>query len=229
MPDIYNAVTNLFYQLSNAFFWPIAIALLLFLALVLIDVGALAVQAWRRRREPATDLPALARALAAHLDAGSHNGAGSLSGVTLSPALRIFWNHLESRLAALGSTEDIDVWLEETLQTQEIHATGRLDRTRALVRIGPMLGLAGTIIPLGPALESMLGGDLNSMVRHLVIGFGAVVCGLVMSGVAYAITLVRERWMRVELKEMENLCELLLRAMERRTPRETRHEALFQA
>jgi biopolymer transport protein ExbB/TolQ len=45
------------------------------------------------------------------------------------------------------------------------------------------------------------------------VGFGAVVCGLVMSGVAYFITLVRERWTRVELKEMENLCELTLRAL----------------
>jgi len=48
---------------------------------------------------------------------------------------------------------------------------------------------------------------MAGMVNHLVVGFGAVVCGLVMSGVAYFITLVRERWTRVELKEMENLCE----------------------
>ena len=76
-----------------------------------------------------------------------------------------------------------------------------------------MLGLAGTIIPLGPALQSLLGGDMAGMVNHLVVGFGAVVCGLVMSGVSYFITLVRERWTRVELKEMENLCELVLRAL----------------
>jgi biopolymer transport protein ExbB/TolQ len=74
-----------------------------------------------------------------------------------------------------------------------------------------MLGLAGTIIPLGPALQSLLGGDMASMVNHLVVGFGAVVCGLVLSGAAYGITLVRERWARVDLKEMENLCELVMR------------------
>lgn len=53
---------------------------------------------------------------------------------------------------------------------------------------------------------------MAGMVGHLVIAFGAVVCGLVLSGIAYAITLVRERWARVDLKEMENLCELIMRA-----------------
>lgn len=109
--------------------------------------------------------------------------------------------------------QHVDLWLEEVLQQEEIAVAGRLDRTRLFVRIGPRLGLAGTIIPLGPALQSLLDGDMAGMVNHLVVGFGAVVCGLVMSGVSYFITLVRERWTRVELKEMENLCELVMRAL----------------
>jgi biopolymer transport protein ExbB/TolQ len=72
-------------------------------------------------------------------------------------------------------------------------------------------------------LQSLLGGDLAGMVNHLVIGFGAVVCGLMMSGLSYAITLVRERWARVELKEMENLCELVLRARRGREALEGEH------
>lgn len=57
----------------------------------------------------------------------------------------------------------MDIWLEETLQQEEIEVTSRLDRSRALVRIGPMLGLAGTIIPLGPALQALLGGDMAAI------------------------------------------------------------------
>jgi biopolymer transport protein ExbB/TolQ len=63
-----------------------------------------------------------------------------------------------------------------------------------------------------------------------VIGFGAVVCGLMMSGIAYVITLVRERWSRVELKEMENLCELILRAMRKsRTTHEIDEEEPYES
>ena len=110
------------------------------------------------------------------------------------------------------SSKSFDLWLEEKLQEEELAIANRLDRTRAMVRLGPMLGLAGTIIPLGPALQSLLTGQMTEMANHLVIGFGAVVSGLVLSGIAYVITLFRERWARVDVKEMENLAELLLRA-----------------
>jgi biopolymer transport protein ExbB/TolQ len=208
MTSLYELTVSLFYQLANAFFWPVAIALLALLAITLIDLGRLLVTFWRKSREPHSDLPAIARALVQ-----SETIEGALDDVVLSPSLRRFWTRVETRLKETGSGANVDLWLEEVLQHEEINAAGRLDRTRLFVRIGPMLGLAGTIIPLGPALRSLLGGDMAGMVNHLVVGFGAVVCGLVMSGVSYFITLVRERWTRVELKEMENLCELVLRAL----------------
>jgi len=208
MTNLYQLTVSLFYQLANAFFWPVAVALLTLLTITLIDLGGLFFTFWRKRRGSRSDLPAIARALAQ-----SETVEGALDDVALSPSLRRFWGKVEARLRETGSGANVDLWLEEVLQQEEIDVAGRLDRTRLFVRIGPMLGLAGTIIPLGPALRSLLEGDMAGMVNHLVVGFGAVVCGLVMSGVAYFITLVRERWTRVELKEMENLCELVLRAL----------------
>jgi biopolymer transport protein ExbB/TolQ len=229
--SLYEGTTQLFYHLSNAFFWPVALALLSLFAITLVDLGGLLAKAWKKSRQPVTDLPGVARALANH--AWNTDGDaidGPLGGVHLSPSLARFWWRLESRLRETGSSDNLDLWLEETLQQEEMAVTSRLDRTRAFVRLGPMLGLAGTIIPLGPALQSLLGGDLAGMVNHLVIGFGAVVCGLMMSGLSYAITLVRERWARVELKEMENLCELVLRARRGRgIPEGERYESVSKA
>jgi biopolymer transport protein ExbB/TolQ len=226
--NLYGSATQLFYQIANAFFWPVAIALLVLFALSLADLGALLVQWVRKRREPATDLSAVAVAIARDL-ARPRPGHDVLADVPMSPSLARFWAHVQGRLRAVASSEHIDVWLDEALQQEEIDIASRLDRSRALVRLGPMLGLAGTIIPLGPALQALLTGDVAGMVDHLVIGFGAVVCGLMMSGIAYVITLVRERWSRVELKEMENLCELVVRALRSRRPREIDEEAPFES
>ena len=211
MSTAYESAVSLFYHLANLFFWPVAIALLILFSWSLLDLGRLFYQAWRRRREAGTDLVALARRLKTGTPANGRHRF-SLSGVRVSSSLRGFWFKVEERLTALEETEHIDLWLEEVLEQEEIEITSQLDRSRALVRIGPMLGLSGTIIPLGPALQALLGGDMPTMVNHLVIGFGAVVCGLVLSGISYGITLVRERWARVDLKEMENFCELLMRA-----------------
>jgi len=226
--SLYAGATQLFYQIANAFFWPVAVALLVLFALSLADLGRLTVEWWRKRREPATNLSAVAVALAVGLRASSEGG-DALVGVAMSRPLRRFWNLVASRLRAVGSTENLDVWLEEALQQEEIDTAARLDRSRALVRLGPMLGLAGTIIPLGPALQALLAGDVAGMVGHLVIGFGAVVCGLMMSGIAYVITLVRERWSRIELKEMENLCELVMRALKNSQPREIDEDEAYES
>lgn len=227
MNTAYDAVVKLFYQLSNAFFWPVAIALLALFAYALVDLGGLIVALFKRRNAAQTDIKALAQTLARRLGEGGV-ARHLLDGVTLSPALNQFWLRVEARLRELDTTEDIDLWLDETLRREELERTTQLDRSRAFVRIGPMLGLAGTIIPLGPALQSLLGGDMAGMVNHLVVGFGAVVCGLVLSGVAYYVTLVRERWARVDLKEMEDFCELLMRQLNKQAARpEPRQEARY--
>jgi biopolymer transport protein ExbB/TolQ len=211
MSNLYQITVELFYQLANVFFWPVALSLIGLFIWSLIDLGRLLYQVVRRSRDAATDLPVIARRIAEQHE----RPEGLLNGMPASPSLRRFWQQVEARVAAAGSREHVDLWLDEVLQQEELRVTAQLDRSRAMVRIGPMLGLAGTIIPLGPALQSLLGGDMASMVNHLVVGFGAVVCGLVLSGIAYAITLVRERWTRVELKDMENLCELFLRARQK--------------
>ena len=216
MSNLYGIVVQLFYQLANAFFWPVAIILLVLLTYSMIDLGRLWYAMWRRRHEPRTDLSALGATLAERLaQSRSVQATGLLDGVRLSPALRRFWAQVQERLRGLESTQDLDLWLDEVLRGEEIDITTRLDRSRAFIRIGPMLGLSGTIIPLGPALQALLGGDIAGMVSHLVVGFGAVVCGLVLSGIAYYITLVRERWARIDIKDMEDLCELLMRHVKR--------------
>lgn len=248
---LYHLTTQLFYQLANAFFWPVALALLALFAVTLIDLGALLAQIWRRRRQPRTDIAAVARALLAGLNTradastaasarnatsatNAANGANAINAaeaaratdalahLDLSPALRRFWTRVRAQLDASGTSSDhLDLWLEDALQEEEMSVTSQLDLSRVLIRIGPMLGLAGTIIPLGPALESLLAGSMADMVSHLVIGFGAVVVGLVLSGISYFTTLVRERWMRRELKDLESLCELIMRGIKARAPRPT--------
>src|SRR5512140_802430 len=55
------------------------------------------------------------------------------------------------------------------LQEYEFYTVKRLERTRILVRIGPMLGLMGTLIPLAPALAALAEGDTSTLAQKLRI------------------------------------------------------------
>ena len=52
-----------------------------------------------------------------------------------------------------------------------------LERAKFMMKIGPMLGLMGTLIPMGPALAGLASGDVSSMAYNMQIAFGTTVVG----------------------------------------------------
>ncbi len=60
----------------------------------------------------------------------------------------------------------------------------RLERTRILVRVGPALGLMGTLIPLAPALAGLAEGDVETLADNLRVAFSVTVAGLLVGAIA---------------------------------------------
>ena len=95
------------------------------------------------------------------------------------------------------------------LQEYEFYTIKRLERTRILVRIGPMLGLMGTLIPLAPALVGLASGDVAALSENLVTAFSVTVIGLLIGGLAFLVSIVRDRLYSQDISDMEYLLELL--------------------
>jgi biopolymer transport protein ExbB/TolQ len=93
--------------------------------------------------------------------------------------------------------------LAKLVSELEIEAAGRLARMSFGVRIGPILGLMGTLIPMGPALIGLSSGDIDVMARNLVVAFSTTVLGLLVGGICYGIWLVRRQWYARDLSDIE--------------------------
>ena len=93
--------------------------------------------------------------------------------------------------------------VEKRLDEVEAEMTREVDATSLLSRIGPMLGLAGTLIPLGPALKGMASGDVGELAENLIVAFTTTVVGLAIAGPCYWISVTRRRWYDGDLREME--------------------------
>ena len=78
-----------------------------------------------------------------------------------------------------------------------------------LVRIGPMLGLMGTLIPIAPALVGLAQGDVQTLSDNLVIAFSTTVVGLLIGGVAYVVSAVRDRLYTQDVSDIEYVLDLL--------------------
>jgi biopolymer transport protein ExbB/TolQ len=96
------------------------------------------------------------------------------------------------------------------LQEYETEAGRKLGNTRLLIRIGPMLGLMGTLIPLGPALLGLSAGNIEQLANNLVIAFTSTVVGLLIGTVSLTVASIRQRWYSQDLNDMEYMAELLM-------------------
>jgi len=73
-----------------------------------------------------------------------------------------------------------------------------LERLRSLARLGPALGLMGTLIPLGPALVGLAAGDLQMMSQNLVIAFATTVVGLLVGTLATTLAGIKKCWYQTD-------------------------------
>lgn len=110
----------------------------------------------------------------------------------------------------------LDLEFERRLQEAELGLVRGLDTIRFVIRVGPALGLMGTLIPMGISLSSLAQGDMPKMAGSMVTAFTTVVVGLGCSIAAYLMALVKEKWVRADIREMEYLTERALRGA---TPR----------
>lgn len=84
--------------------------------------------------------------------------------------------------------------IERLSQEYEIKMAKRLEHTKITNTIGPILGLMGTLIPLGPALIGLSAGDLGTLAQNLMVAFATTVVGLFAAGISYVLMQIRRRW-----------------------------------
>lgn len=77
--------------------------------------------------------------------------------------------------------------LPETAQKLNAVARARVGRADVLARIGPMLGLMGTLIPLGPGLSALGRGDVASLASAVTAAFDTTVLGLAVGIVGFCL------------------------------------------
>ena len=81
----------------------------------------------------------------------------------------------------------------------DLYAHKLLEPERLASRVAPMLGLVGTMIPMGPALKSLSDGNLAQVSGSLTVAFSAVILALIAASITYWVSNVRRRWLAEEL------------------------------
>lgn len=82
-------------------------------------------------------------------------------------------------------------------------AQRRIDRADLIARIGPMMGLMGTLIPLGPGLAALGRGELDLLAEAVTVAFNTTVLGLLAGIIGFMLGRARRRWYDGAMAELE--------------------------
>lgn len=99
--------------------------------------------------------------------------------------------------------------LQRLVADYEISADKDLAVSKTLSKMGPMLGLMGTLIPMGPALVGLSTGDISSMAYNMQVAFATTVVGLFAAAIGFITNQVKQRWYVQDLTNLDFLSDLL--------------------
>ena len=106
--------------------------------------------------------------------------------------------------------------VQRLLANFEIAADKDLAISKTLTKLGPILGLMGTLIPMGPALVGLSTGDIASMAYNMQVAFATTVIGLVAGAIGFLTQQVKQRWYLQDMTNLECLVEVLNEKNEKR-------------
>jgi biopolymer transport protein ExbB/TolQ len=201
-------IEDVLFHIAEALRVPVLVAALLCLAVVLVEFGRFVVELARRRGRSYTGLQAATEeALAALRSRGDYAGAAaSLGRIADGRGMR----ETIDRLLVQWERPDREEEGAKALADFDFDSMRKLERTRALVRLGPALGLMGTLIPLSPALAGLAEGDVKQLSDNLRVAFSVTVLGLLIGAVAFVISLVRDRLYGQDLSDLQFVAARIL-------------------
>ena len=208
------------YFISTSLMYPVIIVLLGLTLWLITEIGVFTVEylarTGRLSKNPEDIETGVIKAKSTVEDGGFREGIDLLNRSTSSRFVYIFLDGLlaikekEIELSNPGTYKKLfPVNLEKLLQKCDLLISKRLEKSKAMIRLGPMLGLMGTLIPMGPALLALTKGDIDTLAGSLIIAFGTTVVGLLIGAVSYLITTARTRWYRQDMNDIHYICEVL--------------------
>lgn len=188
-------VSNLLFWISSGLLVPVIVGLLFFFAKSIIMLGGFVSQYIQRIKQD--------KQLRVRMDA-----LNSVSIYHFKEELKeepeSLFTDTACRLLATSSTATANRILSE----YEVAADAELGKYKVLVKFGPILGLMGTLIPMGPALAGLSTGDIASMAYNMQVAFATTVLGLFSGAVGFILLQVKQRWFTSDLVYLDFLSEL---------------------
>lgn len=191
-----NYITDILYWISSGLLVPVVLLLIFFFLRSLLLLGGFFSQYLTMRKSGIMLQKEVKQLTADNLyTLSDHLPKGKLPVVTCISKM------LENR----NSPAKVTFLLDE----YECMVERELETPKMFTKMGPMLGLMGTLIPMGPALVGLSSGDIASMAYNMQVAFATTVIGLFAGGIGFVVKAVKQRWYRRDMGMLNYIADML--------------------
>lgn len=190
-------ISKALFGIANSLLIPDVILLIVFFVVALVMAGGTYGNFMARRRN--------ARRFDATIKALTADGLDELRALLPAKPNSLFTAYLADILA----NNDSEDYSDYILTRFETEAAKDVNASRLLTKLGPVLGLIGTLISMSPALVGLSSGDISGMAYNMQVVFASTVVGLVISAVGLSTCQLKQRWYAADVNQLDRVCRVL--------------------
>ena len=183
---------------------PVVIILILFIAAILVAIGWIISEYMNEHKHMQVQLPKLLDEIRAGEQPIEEiiETSGLLK--TQKEALVEITKHSDFNNLMLESLA------ANLLEREQERYDAKLKPTDLLSKLGPMFGLLGTLIPLGPGIIALGQGDTMTLSQSLMTAFDTTIAGLIVAAMAIVISTIRRGWYNNYMSVLETVMDCVV-------------------
>ena len=197
-------ISKMLFGIANSLLIPDIILLIVFFIRALILLGSTYNQFMVRRRN--------SRRLAMAIKDLQPRGIDDLRSLLPEKHESLFTEYLADILAHPAS----EAYTDHVITQYETEVAKDVNLSRLLTKLGPVLGLIGTLISMSPALVGLSTGDISGMAYNMQVVFSATVVGLVISAVGLFTQQLKTRWYAKDVNNLDFVSRIYAESHEKK-------------
>ena len=202
-------LTSILNVISQSLLIPVIVILLVFAIYVVITLGGLITEYSSRSKITTRERKKIMRSISS-----SDNVDDMTRVIEESDLLK----SQKDILVNIASSSDLgpksrEAMARDLIEEQEENIEKTIEKTDIITRLGPTIGLMGTLIPMGPGLAALGSGDVAALSQAIIIAFDTTVIGVGAGAIGYTISKIRRRWYEAYINNLDALADVVLESM----------------
>lgn len=201
---VFDVVSKVLSTVCESLQIPVMILLILLMCSAIAIIGWIIAEFFTERKHMKLKLPELLDEIRSDIRPVEDTISGSGLLKTQKAALIEVTKHPEFTEVMRESLAD------SLIEEEQARYDKTLKVTNLIAKLGPTLGLMGTLIPLGPGIIALGQGDTYTLSTSLLTAFNTTIAGLCVSAVAICVSTIRGNWYGRYMSALETVMDCVL-------------------